>query len=188
MRGQLTLGGAPILIASDGGGLILVLSVGTAASLSQQRNKSAQAALTEEKSTPEHHADVDRGRESRTVSKLEAVISISYSRSVRILNWQQRGPGRATKSEARIGPLQSHDSIAHWSSDAHLLLRRRSRRSEKAETTPTSGLPHKRISGGKKQALTAFFFRYTTSIRTDFRNRRGPGARLGRRISLEIVV
>ena len=112
MRGQLTLGGAPILMASDGGGLILVLSVGSAASLSQQRNNSAQAVLTEEKSTPEHHAD----------------------------------------------------------------------------TTPTSGLPHKRISGGKKQALTAFFFRYTTSIRTDFRNRRGPGARLGRRISLEIVV
>jgi hypothetical protein len=73
----LTLGGAPILMAwgrpsyfvvclglerdeSDGGGgLILVLSVGSAASLSQQRNKGAQAVFTQEQSTPEHHADVD---------------------------------------------------------------------------------------------------------------------------------
>jgi hypothetical protein len=60
MHGQLTLGVAPILMASDGGGLILVLSVGSAASLSQQRNKSAQAVFTQEKSTPEQHADVDR--------------------------------------------------------------------------------------------------------------------------------
>jgi hypothetical protein len=61
MHGQLTLGVAPILMSSDGGGsLILVLSVGSAASLSQQRNKGAQAVFTQEKSTPEHHADLDR--------------------------------------------------------------------------------------------------------------------------------
>jgi hypothetical protein len=40
-------------------GLTLVLSVGSAASLSQQRNKGAQAVFTQEESTPEHHADVD---------------------------------------------------------------------------------------------------------------------------------
>ena len=55
MHGQLTLGGMPTLMASDGnGGLILVLSVGSAASLSQQRNKGAQAIFTQEKSTPDH--------------------------------------------------------------------------------------------------------------------------------------
>jgi hypothetical protein len=55
MHGQLTLGGAPTLMASDGnGGLILVLSVGSVASLSQQRNEGAQPVFTQKKSTPDY--------------------------------------------------------------------------------------------------------------------------------------
>ena len=38
------------------------------------------------------------------MSKLEAVISISYSRWVRIPNWQQRGPVGQQKVRRELGP------------------------------------------------------------------------------------
>lgn len=49
------------------------------------------------------------------------------------------GLGRATKSEAWMGPVQFHDSIAPKASGAHLLLRQRSSLADRAaEVTPTS--------------------------------------------------
>jgi len=62
-----------------------------------------------------------------------AAISISYGRWGEGAELARAGLGRATKVRRRLDPLQSHDSIAHPATDAHLLLRRRSNPAARAQ-------------------------------------------------------
>jgi len=70
----------------------------------------------------------------------KAAISISYGRWGEDAELASEGSVGQQKVRAPIGPLQSHDSIAHRASNAHLLLRRRSNPAAYAAGAETNGV------------------------------------------------